>query len=138
MCNLKILTLKILLAKDEIMSDAPWLPIFLDLLFGVIMIGIICMCSYFLIKRIDRNGSFGYRNKLTLSSDEIWQWANKRAMWIIIISMVISLFVDIATLIIMFKYNLEWFYCFIPAIFMVVILLIDVVILNIWIKLKCK
>lgn len=52
--------------------------------------------------------------------------------------MIISLAVDVATLIIMFKYNLQWFYCFVPAAFMVIILLVDVVILNIWTKLKWK
>lgn len=138
MYNVKNLTPKLLLVKDEIITDAPWLPVFLDVLFGIVMIGIICMCSYFLIKRIDRNDSFGYRNELTLSSDEIWHCANKRAMWIIIISMIISLAVDIVTLIIMFKYNLQWFYCFVSEVFMAIILLVDVVILNIWTKLKWK
>ena len=138
MYNVKNLTPKLLLVEDEIMTKALWLPVFLDILFGIVMIAIIFMCPYFLIKGIDRNGSFGYRNELTLSSDEIWHWANKRAMWIIIISMIISLVVDVATLIIMFKYNLQWFYCFVPAAFMVIILLIDVVILNVWMKLRWR
>lgn len=100
MYNVKILTPKILLVKDEIMTEVPWLPVFLVILFGIVMIGTICMCSCFLIKRTDRNDTFGYLNVLTLSSDEIWHWANKRAMLVIIISMIISLAIDISTLII--------------------------------------
>ena len=66
MYNVKNLTPKLLLVEDEIMTKALWLPVFLDILFGIVMIAIIFMCSYFLIKGIDRNGSFGYRNELTL------------------------------------------------------------------------